>query len=177
MAIPYFFDQTPQLPFFSLFVLVQLLIKGGVYFIGKPVDSNHDWIRYMEVIQPGLSNITIATSSAPQHQHKNNHQVPLRLPMASPLVSLAQEAWWGCVYCLYSPGLVRHAEERHNHSTWFQTSTKQHEELTHRNIEKLGEIRTPFLTARPALQNTTGSDAIWLTGRNWPLLRPLFVAY
>ena len=34
---------------------------------------------------------------------------------------------------------------------------QNHEELTHRNIEKLGEIRTPLLTARPALQNTTGS--------------------
>ena len=42
MAIPYIFDQTPQLPFLLLFVLVRLLIEDGVYFIGKPVDSNHD---------------------------------------------------------------------------------------------------------------------------------------
>ena len=26
--------------FFSLFILVRLLFKGGVYFVGKPMDSN-----------------------------------------------------------------------------------------------------------------------------------------
>jgi len=27
---------------FSLLVLVQLLFEGGIYFIGKPADSNND---------------------------------------------------------------------------------------------------------------------------------------
>jgi len=37
----YFFDQTPQLLFFSLFDLVQLLFKlSDIYFIGKPEDRN-----------------------------------------------------------------------------------------------------------------------------------------
>ena len=38
--IPYFFDQTPQLLFYSLFILVQLLIEGGVYFVGRLLDGN-----------------------------------------------------------------------------------------------------------------------------------------
>ena len=36
----YFFDQTPRLLFFSLFVLRQLLYEGDIYFVGKAVDSN-----------------------------------------------------------------------------------------------------------------------------------------
>ena len=39
--IPYFFDQTPRLLYlFSLFILVQLLFEGGVYFVGELADSN-----------------------------------------------------------------------------------------------------------------------------------------
>ena len=52
--IPYFFDQTPQLLFYSLFILVQLLIEGGVYFVGRLLDGNDGWIRYMRAIQLGL---------------------------------------------------------------------------------------------------------------------------
>ena len=37
--IPYFFNQTPQLPLHSLFVLWQLLFEGGVYFIGTRIIS------------------------------------------------------------------------------------------------------------------------------------------
>ena len=38
-AIPYFFDQTPQLLFISLFVLCDcILFEGGIYFFGKPAD-------------------------------------------------------------------------------------------------------------------------------------------
>ena len=36
---PCFCDQTPRLLFFSLFIVVQLLIEGGVYFVEKPVDT------------------------------------------------------------------------------------------------------------------------------------------
>ena len=35
----YIFDQMLGF-FFSWFILVRLLIKGRVYFVGKPVDSN-----------------------------------------------------------------------------------------------------------------------------------------
>ena len=52
--IPYFFDQTPQLLFYSLFILVQLLIEGGVYFVGRLLDGNNGSIRYMRAIQLGL---------------------------------------------------------------------------------------------------------------------------
>ena len=37
----YFFNQTLRLLFFSQFILLRLLIKGRVYFVGKPVDSNY----------------------------------------------------------------------------------------------------------------------------------------
>ena len=40
-SIPYFFDQTSWLLYFSLLVLVRLILEGGVYVIGKPVDSNN----------------------------------------------------------------------------------------------------------------------------------------
>ena len=36
----FFFNQMAQLLFFSLFVLVQLLFEGSVYFIGKLANSN-----------------------------------------------------------------------------------------------------------------------------------------
>ena len=39
--------------FFSLFVLMQLLFKGGVYFVGKPADSNDGCSKYMRAIQLG----------------------------------------------------------------------------------------------------------------------------
>ena len=39
-SIPYFFDQTSWLLYFSLLVLVRLILEGGVYVIRKPVDSN-----------------------------------------------------------------------------------------------------------------------------------------
>ena len=32
---------------FSLFVLVGLLFKGGIYFVGKLADSKDDCIRYI----------------------------------------------------------------------------------------------------------------------------------
>ena len=41
-CIPYFFDWTLRLLFFSLFILVWLLFKGSVYFVGKLVDSYDD---------------------------------------------------------------------------------------------------------------------------------------
>ena len=37
----------PQLLIFSLLVLVWLLFKGGVHFVGKPADSNDGWIWYI----------------------------------------------------------------------------------------------------------------------------------
>ena len=40
--IPYFFDQMSRLILLSLLVLVWLLYEGGVYFVGKPADSNND---------------------------------------------------------------------------------------------------------------------------------------
>ena len=52
--IPYFFDQAPQLLFYSLFILVQLLIESGVYFVGRLLDGNDGSIRYMRAIQLGL---------------------------------------------------------------------------------------------------------------------------
>ena len=55
--IPYFFDQTPQLLFYSLFILAQLLIEGGVYFVGRLLDGNNGWIRYMLAIQLGLIDV------------------------------------------------------------------------------------------------------------------------
>ena len=41
--VPYFFDQ-----------MLWLLFEGGIYFVGKPVDSNNGWIRFMQAIQLGL---------------------------------------------------------------------------------------------------------------------------
>ena len=40
-----FFNQTPQLLFFSLHVLVRLPFEGGVYFFGKPTDINDGWMN------------------------------------------------------------------------------------------------------------------------------------
>ena len=40
--------------FFSLFILVRLLFKGGVYFVGKPMDSNDSWNKHMHALQLGL---------------------------------------------------------------------------------------------------------------------------
>ena len=68
--VPYYFGQTLQLLFFSILVLVRLLFKdgyysrvatiqgwllfkGGIYFIGKSIDSN-DWNRYMQAIEIGM---------------------------------------------------------------------------------------------------------------------------
>ena len=39
LCLPYY-DQTPQLLFFSLFALVRLLFEGGIYFVRDPADSN-----------------------------------------------------------------------------------------------------------------------------------------
>ena len=106
-----------------------------------------------------------------------NPYLPLQWPMVFLLVSPAQEAWQGCVYSLYSPGLVvRHVTQPYQ---IVQRSTKM-TWGTHRNIEKLGEICTPLLTARPALQKSQDhnrNDAVSLPGRNWPILRSPFVAY
>ena len=106
-----------------------------------------------------------------------NPYLPLQWPMVFLLVSPAQEAWQGCVYWLYSPGLVvRHVTQPYQ---IVQRSTKM-TWGTHRNIEKLGEICTPLLTARPALQKSQDhnrNDAVSLPGRNWPILRSPFVAY
>ena len=37
----YIFLRSDTAAFFSWFILLRLLMKGGVYFIGKPVDSNN----------------------------------------------------------------------------------------------------------------------------------------
>ena len=42
-----------RLLFLLLFVLVWLVFKGGLYFVGKLVDSNGGWNKYMWAIQIG----------------------------------------------------------------------------------------------------------------------------
>ena len=42
-----FLQSMPRLLFFSLFVLVGLLFKGGIYFVGKLADSKDGCIRYI----------------------------------------------------------------------------------------------------------------------------------
>ena len=54
LTVPYFFNQTPQLLFFSLLVFLRLLFEGGVYFFGKLADINDGWIRYVQAIQRRL---------------------------------------------------------------------------------------------------------------------------
>ena len=39
-----FFDQTPRIPFFSLFTLVWLLIEGGYYFRAAFILLGSQWI-------------------------------------------------------------------------------------------------------------------------------------
>ena len=54
-GVQHFFNQMSQrVLFFSLFILVWLLFKGSVYFIGKLADISDDWNRYMLAIQLGL---------------------------------------------------------------------------------------------------------------------------
>ena len=44
--------QTPQLfPFFLLLIFVWLLFEGGMYFLGKPADTNDGWTTYVKAIQ------------------------------------------------------------------------------------------------------------------------------
>ena len=47
-TMPYFFDQTPWLLFFSLLVFLWLLFGGSVYFFGKSVGINDGWIKYAQ---------------------------------------------------------------------------------------------------------------------------------
>ena len=47
-TMPYFFDQTPWLLFFSLLVFLWLLFGGSVYFFGKSADINDGWIKYAQ---------------------------------------------------------------------------------------------------------------------------------
>ena len=54
LNLPYFFDQTPWLLFYSLFFLVWLVFEGSLYFIGEAADSNDGWNKYMWAIQLGL---------------------------------------------------------------------------------------------------------------------------
>ena len=42
----------------SLHISVQLLFEGGIYFSGKPTDINDSWIRYVQVIQRWLLDVT-----------------------------------------------------------------------------------------------------------------------
>ena len=49
-----FLRSDTTLLFFMLFALVQLLFEGSFYFIGKPVDSDDGWKKYMRAIQLGL---------------------------------------------------------------------------------------------------------------------------
>ena len=49
VKIPYFFNQMLRLLFFFLLLIFgQLLFEGGVYFFGKLVGINHDWIRTIQ---------------------------------------------------------------------------------------------------------------------------------
>ena len=50
-TLPYFFNQTLRLQFFSLLVFLWLLSEGGAYFFGKPADIKDGWIRYVQAIQ------------------------------------------------------------------------------------------------------------------------------
>ena len=56
-VIPYFFNQTLRLLFFSLQVLVGLLFEGGYYLrvafisLASPQTLNDGWLRYVRAIQ------------------------------------------------------------------------------------------------------------------------------
>ena len=50
--------------FFSRFVLVRQLFEGGVYFVGKPAESNDDWNRYVRMIQLGMIDAGSSACSA-----------------------------------------------------------------------------------------------------------------
>ena len=45
--LPYSFNHMPQLLFFWLVILVQLLFEGSAYLVGKPVNSNNGWSRWL----------------------------------------------------------------------------------------------------------------------------------
>ena len=57
------FLQSDDVVTLSLLTLVQLLLEGGVYFVGKLTDSIDDWNRYMEAIQLGLVDAGSSTHS------------------------------------------------------------------------------------------------------------------
>ena len=42
---------------------MRLLFEGGVYFVGKPADSNNDWNRYMRAIQIAMIDAGSSTCS------------------------------------------------------------------------------------------------------------------
>ena len=56
--------------FFSLFILVWLLFEGSIYLVGKLVDSNDDWNRYMWAIQIGMIDVCVASQSCCQPQKR-----------------------------------------------------------------------------------------------------------
>ena len=61
-----FLQQIPRLLTVRLVRLtnwVRLLFETGVYFVGKPAGSTDSWIRYMQVIQLGLTDAGISTHS------------------------------------------------------------------------------------------------------------------
>ena len=62
-CIPYLFDQTPRLLFFSLLILVWLLFEGGVYALGKPADINYYSIRHILEIQRRLLDVVCSLHS------------------------------------------------------------------------------------------------------------------
>ena len=62
-GMTYFFNQMPQLLFILLHVFVRLLFEGGVYFFGKPSDTNNSWIRYIQTIQWRLLDTVISKRS------------------------------------------------------------------------------------------------------------------
>ena len=66
--LQYLFDQTLWLLFFAVCFSVAinqewLLFEGRVYFVGKPVDSNDGWIRYMRTLQLGLIDVVSSMHS------------------------------------------------------------------------------------------------------------------
>ena len=97
--------------FFLLFVLVQLLFNGGVCFIGKLADSNDSWIRYMWVIQLGLTdagsstrNLLVLLSAV---------EMSLRTQTA---LEIAQWAWVGIiVQHIHAPHILAAATIRGRH--------------------------------------------------------------
>ena len=107
-----FFNQTLQLLFILLHVFVRLLFEGGVYFFGKPPNTNNSWIRYIQTIQWRLLDTVISKRSlSVLLSAMENDSYNTNSPSASPVIVIRNYLhvcatysshgfyWAQCLFC------------------------------------------------------------------------------